>query len=253
MEQSDQLHLSSNILNATHQATSNIQRTSDDHRSVENYGRNHGTAEDEDIADNELNETTSLNGAAATKTTTTTNDATMNTNLTANITNASKSGDLKLSQLCKCCKQIILNVHNYFSTQQGNSSNSNNSYNNNNTNNNNNSNNNNSNNNKTTTETFDEFEFQQSTKWEEIHATGLSSPLSVGIAPISTKLRQIFDGVNLTQTSLMQGELVKQCCECNCLTLYQSHSTRTFNNAWKGCWDELCYCGGSWKKVTWHV
>ena len=104
-----------------------------------------------------------------------------------------------------------------------------------------------------TRQTFDEFTFQHATKWEDVHQTGLASPLSMGVAPISTKLRQIFDGVNLTHTSLMQGELVKQCSRCNCLSLYQAHSTRTFNNAWKGCWDELCYCGGAWKKVLWHV
>ena len=103
-----------------------------------------------------------------------------------------------------------------------------------------------------TKQEFDEYVFQLKLKWEDIHQIGFSSPLSVGVAPISTKLRQIFDGINLTPTSLMQGELVKQCSQCNCLSVYVGHSTRTFNNAWKSCWEEHCYCGGLWKKVLWR-
>ena len=100
---------------------------------------------------------------------------------------------------------------------------------------------------------FDEYELLlKDDEWEYVRQTALTNPLSVGISTVNTCLRQIYDGINLTPSSLMHGESVKQCCCCGCLTIYNRHHTRAVNMIWKNCWEEYCFCGGRWKHVEWH-
>lgn len=85
--------------------------------------------------------------------------------------------------------------------------------------------------------------------WELIQSTALGNPLVNGILPVNTQLRQIYDGINFAPSSLMQGEQVKQCCQCGTLTIYNCHTSRVLNELWSTCWREHCVCGGFWKKV----
>ena len=85
--------------------------------------------------------------------------------------------------------------------------------------------------------------------WELIHRTALGNPLVRGIFPVNTQLRQIYDGINFTPSSLMQSEDVKQCCGCGVLTIVNCHASRVLNEGWAACWREQCVCGGLWKKV----
>lgn len=105
-----------------------------------------------------------------------------------------------------------------------------------------------------TSNKIDEYELQlQSDPWEYIHKTALENPLSMGISTVNTWLRQIYDGINFMPSSLMLSEVVKQCCNCGCLTIHSGHSSRVFNTLWKACWERKCFCGGWWKQVEWHT
>ena len=89
--------------------------------------------------------------------------------------------------------------------------------------------------------------------WNYIQQTSVQNPLVCGISTVNTSFRQIYDGINLVPTSLMNGELVKKCCDCGCLSVYSAHPSRVFIALWKDLFQETCICGGFWRKVEWKA
>ena len=97
------------------------------------------------------------------------------------------------------------------------------------------------------------FEFQlQPDDWQIVKQMCLENPLHAGTNTVSSGPRQIYDALNLVPCSLMQGELLKQCCLCGTLTVAVGSKTRVFHQAWRGCWLKMCFCGGNWKEVKWQ-
>ena len=97
------------------------------------------------------------------------------------------------------------------------------------------------------------FEFQlQPDDWQIVKQMCLENPLHAGTNTVSSGPRQIYDALNLVPCSLMQGELLKQCCLCGTLTVAVGSKTRVFHQAWRGCWLKTCFCGGNWKEVKWQ-
>eukprot|EP00794_Sanderia_malayensis_P011934 gene11934-13170_t len=58
-----------------------------------------------------------------------------------------------------------------------------------------------------------------------------------------------YDAVNLITTTLMKGETLKQCVQCNCLTLSIVHQSRVLLSTWREQWVDGCFCGGLWKSL----
>jgi len=103
---------------------------------------------------------------------------------------------------------------------------------------------------KKTKDLSNEFEVQlEAESWDYVQQSSMKNPLSNSVSTINSTYRQIFDGINLTNVSLMNDELVKQCCNCNTLTIHNAHLSRLFNINWKALFQEKCFCGGFWKKV----
>lgn len=100
------------------------------------------------------------------------------------------------------------------------------------------------------TKDFNYYDIQlKCDSWDFIKNTASGNPLYHGILPINTQIRQIYDGISFTPSSLMHGENVRQCCQCGILTVYNYHTSRMSNELWSTCWTEHCLCGGLWKKV----
>ncbi|XP_065650567.1 uncharacterized protein LOC136078707 [Hydra vulgaris] len=99
---------------------------------------------------------------------------------------------------------------------------------------------------------IEEFEACTTHPWFLLKQKSFQNPLYVGISTVAGGLRQIYDGINFTPSSLMHGEVVKQCCVCGCISILVLNSSRICDLNWNAAWKKNCICGGYWKLVNWN-
>ena len=99
---------------------------------------------------------------------------------------------------------------------------------------------------------IEEYEACTNQQWFLAKQKSFQNPLYVGISTVAGGLRQIYDGINFTPSSLIHGEVVKQCCLCGCISILISNSSRICNINWNAAWKKQCFCGGYWKLVNWN-